>query len=219
VFVGHLALGFAAKRWTPKVGLAWLVAAVVFVDLLWPIFLLAGVERIRIAEGATAFNRFLFFESYPWSHSLLMGLVWGVALGAVARWRGIAASSAVVIGALVVSHWILDFATHAPDMPLWPGPSPRFGLGLWNSVAGTFLIEGALWAVGIAIYLRTHPLLGFGSHLAFWSFVLVCTVMWAGGPWGPMPPSPEAVGWFGLIGWLTIPWAMAADRRPVVNES
>jgi hypothetical protein len=213
VFVGHLALGFAAKRWTPTVGLAWLVAAVGFVDLLWPIFVLTGVERLRIAEGATAFNA-LVFESYPWTHSLLMGVVWGVALGALARWRGVAAAAAVIIGALVVSHWILDVVTHNPDMPLWPGPSPRFGLGLWNSVAGTLLIEGALWVAGIVTYLRARPLRGLGPQLAFWSFVLVCTVLWAASPWSPPPPSPEAVGWFGLIGWLTVPWAMAADRRP-----
>jgi hypothetical protein len=214
MFVGHLALGFAAKRWQPKIGLGWLVAAVSAVDLLWPIFLLLGIEQLRIVAHATAFNAFLVFVSYPWTHSLVMGVVWGLALAALARWRGVSRAGAWLLVALVVSHWVLDFVSHAPDMPLWPGWSPRFGLGLWNSLAGTFLVEGALWVAGLAIYFRSRPLQGRGPTLAFWSFVIVTTMLWATSPWSPPPPSPQAVGWFGLIGWLTIPWAAAADRRP-----
>ena len=84
MFVGHLAVALGAKRNAPKVNLAWLVAAVTALDLVWPILLLAGVERVRIEPGATAFNP-LVFESYPWSHSLVMSLAWGVALYAIAR--------------------------------------------------------------------------------------------------------------------------------------
>jgi hypothetical protein len=50
-----------------------------------------------------AFNS-LVFDSYPWSHSFVMAMVWGVALAAIARWRGIAASAAVLIAFLAVSH-------------------------------------------------------------------------------------------------------------------
>lgn len=202
-----------AKRWAPRVSLGWFVGAAIAVDLLWPILVLLGVERLRIVPGATAFNA-LVFESYPWTHSLLMGIVWGMALGLVARWRGIGGSAALLIGALVVSHWVLDFVTHVPDLPLWPGPSPRVGLGLWNSIPGTLIVESALWIGGIAIYLRTRPLRGALPAVAFWSLVAVSMLLWAISPWSPPPPSAAAVGWFGLIGWVTIPWAVTADRRP-----
>lgn len=212
MFVGHLAVALGAKRSAPKVNLAWLVAAVTALDLVWPVLLLAGVERVRIEPGATAFNP-LVFESYPWSHSLLMSVVWGLVLYALARWRRIEKPAARLLVLLVVSHWLLDVVSHAPDLPLWPGNSPTFGLGLWNSVAATYLVEGAMWAGAIVVYLSARPLRGWKSHAAFWSFVGVSTVLWAAGPWGPPPPSVQALGVFALVGWVTVPWAAAADRR------
>ena len=212
MFVGHLAVALGAKRNAPKVNLAWLVAAVTALDLVWPILLLAGVERVRIEPGATAFNP-LVFESYPWSHSLVMSLAWGLALYGLARWRHIEKASARLLVVLVMSHWVLDFVSHAPDMPLWPGASPAFGLGLWNSIPATYLVEGAIWLGSIVLYLSARPLRGWKSHLAFWSFTGVSTLMWAAGPFGPPPPSAQALALFALIGWTTVPWAYAADRR------
>jgi len=211
MFVGHLAVALAAKPRAPQVNLGWLMAGVCALDLVWPLFLLAGIEHVRIVPGATAFTP-LVFESYPWSHSLVMACVWGVVLAALARWRTPMPVGGLLF-ALVVSHWVLDFATHAPDMPLWPGSSPKFGLGLWYSIPLTLVIEGAMWLAGIWIFLRTAPPRTSGARLAFWSFVVICTLMWATGPWGPLPPSERALGYFALIGWLIVPWAAAADRR------
>ena len=217
MFVGHLAVGLAAKRVAPSVGLGWLMAGVVALDLLWPLFLLAGLERVRIVQGATAFTP-LVFDSYPWSHSLVMAVAWGLVFAALARWRGVEAS-VPLLAALVVSHWVLDFASHAPDMPLWPGPSPRFGLGLWNSVPLTLLVEGAIWVAAIVMYLKRDPRAGSRGGAAFWSLVAITTIMWASGPWSPPPPTPRALGWFALIGWLIPPWAALADRRAAQARS
>jgi len=151
MFVGHLAVALAAKRAAPRANLAWLMAGVTALDLVWPLFVLAGIERARIVPGATAFTPFVF-DAYPWSHSLVMSVVWGVVLATVARARRVAASSMLLV-ALVVSHWVLDFVSHAPDMPLWPGDSPRLGLGLWNSIPATLVVEGAMWVAAIAVYL------------------------------------------------------------------
>jgi hypothetical protein len=213
MFVGHLALALGAKRAAPRISLGWLVAGVTALDLAWPIFVLAGIEHVRIAPGATAFTPFIF-DSYPWSHSLVMAAVWGLVLGGIARWQRAATSpfAVLLLAALVVSHWVLDFVTHAPDLPLWPGPSPRLGLALWNSVPATFALEGAMWLAGIALYLRTRPLQGWKPRLAFWSLVAITTVMWAAGPWSPPPATPEMLGSFALIGWLIVPWAALADR-------
>ena len=216
MFVGHLALALGAKRSAPKVNLAWFVAAATALDLVWPIFVIAGIEQVSIVPGATAFTP-LVFDSYPWSHSLLMAGVWGVVLGAIAKWRHLGRVAIRIIFVLVLSHWALDFVSHNPDMPLWPSgssaSSPKYGLGLWNSIPATYLVEGAMWLGAIVVYLSGRPLRGGKSKLAFWSFVGVTTVMWAVGPYGPPPPSAVALGWVALIGWVTIPWAWAADKR------
>src|SRR5262252_6972453 len=132
MFIGHYAVGLAAKRLEPRLSLAVLLAAPQVLDLLWPIFVLTGVERVEVAPGETAFTP-LRFDSYPWSHSLVMSIVWGVAFGAILRVRGASIRAAAIAAALVASHWVLDFATHRPDMPLWPGGGPLLGLGLWKS--------------------------------------------------------------------------------------
>ena len=212
MFVGHLALGLAAKKQAPAVNLGWLVAGVCALDLVWPLFVIAGIEHVHADATATAFTP-LVFDSYPWSHSLLMACAWGVALAALARWRT-PVPVGLLLFALVVSHWVLDFASHAPDMPLWPGSSsPKLGLGLWYSIPATLIVEGTMWIAGIWLFLRSQGRWTTGAKIWFWSLVVICTAMWAWGPWGPLPPSEKALGVFSLIGWLLVPWAALADRR------
>jgi hypothetical protein len=218
MFVGHTAVALAAKSRIPSVSLGWYVAAAYALDLLWPFFLLAGVERVSIVPGATAFTP-LVFDSYPWSHSLFMSCVWGLAVVAVARWRGLGSSAAWLLGALVVSHWILDFASHAPDMPLWPGHSPLLGLGLWNSIPATLIVEGALFALGIALYARKTRARDRIGSIGFWLFVILTTVMWASGPWSAPPPSPRALALFAPLAWLLVLWAGWADRHRAPRET
>ena len=211
MFVGHLAVALVAKRAAPAANLGWLMAGVTALDLIWPVFVLAGLEHVRIVQGPTAFTP-LIFDSYPWSHSLVMALVWGLALAAVARWRDVRASAGLLV-TLVISHWVLDFASHAPDMPLWPGPSARLGLGLWYSIPLTLVIEGTLWILAIVVFLKGRPRRREG-RVAFWSLVVVSTLLWSTGPWSPPPPSTRALGWFALIGWILVAWAALADRPP-----
>ncbi len=113
MFIGHFALGFAAKQWVPRVSLAALFAAATFADLLWPVFLAAGVEVVRITPGITVMTP-LDFVSYPYSHSLVMLVIWGLLFG----WIGSRAvhdrGVFIVLFALVVSHWVLDYVTHRP---------------------------------------------------------------------------------------------------------
>src|SRR5204863_3644342 len=116
-----------------------------------PVCVLVGVDHFRYASGTTAFSQ-LTFVTYLWSHSLVMAVVWGVLLAAIGRWRTAAPVSGLLI-ALVVSHWVLDVASHAPDMPLWPGSSsPKLGLGLWYSMPLTLIVEGAMWLACLARY-------------------------------------------------------------------
>src|SRR5678816_2619777 len=138
MFIGHFAVGFAAKRVAPRLSLAALFAAVVLADIIWPVLVALGLEHVQIDPGNTAFTP-LDFVSYPYSHSLLLLLVWAAALGLVYRWlSGHNGRSFAVLAALVLSHWVLDVLTHRPDMPLYPG-GPKVGLGLWNSVPATVI--------------------------------------------------------------------------------
>jgi len=168
MIVGHAAVALVAKTRAPRVSLGWFIAATYALDLVWPVFLLVGAERVAIAPGATAFTP-LQFEDYPWSHSLLMSLVWGGVVYGAALVAGVARPAALLLGAVVVSHWFLDLPMHEPDLPLWPGGSVELGFGLWNSVAGTFLIAGAVFAAGLGVYLRSSRPPGTASGAWDWA--------------------------------------------------
>jgi hypothetical protein len=196
----------------PGISPGWLVVAAFALDLLWPMFFLAGLERVTITPGATAFNP-LVFDSYPWSHSLLMAFAWALGAMAIARWRGMPGRVTGLVGAVVVSHWILDYIVHVPDLPLWPGRSPLVGLGLWNSIPGTLVVEGALYLFGIAMYvLATKALDRVGSY-GFWALVLVSAIVWALSPWSRPPASAGALAAMSLGLWLVAAWAAWADRH------
>lgn len=53
MFLGDYAVAFASKKLTPKDSLGTLVLSAQLVDLLWPIFLLLGLEHVRIDAGST----------------------------------------------------------------------------------------------------------------------------------------------------------------------
>lgn len=217
MFIGHYALALAAKRSAPKASLGILVAGAQLPDLVWPVCVLLGWERVGIVPGITAFNP-LDFTSYPWSHSLLMVAGWGALAGwGYFLWAGDRAG-AFAVGLLAMSHWVLDWVTHRPDLPLWPGASARFGLGLWNSVAGTLLIESAMFLAGIAIYLKTtRPNDRIGRY-AIASLLVLLAAFYIADRFGPPPPSEQALGWFALFGgWLPVAWAAWADRHRTPN--
>ena len=208
MFVGHLAAALAAKPLAPRVSLGWLIAAAFGLDLIWPFLLLAGAEQVRVEPGATAFTP-LSFVRYPWSHSLLTSAVWAAAFG-VAVGKG--TKAAFVVGALVISHWVLDFVTHRPDLPLWPG-GPLVGLGLWNSVPGTLIVEGALLVAGAMVYTRSTRVRGGVRRWALWGLIALCTLIWISGPFSPPPPSAQAVGFVALALWIFPLWGMWIEAR------
>jgi membrane-bound metal-dependent hydrolase YbcI (DUF457 family) len=210
--VGHLAVALGAKRIEPRVTLPVLVAAVFGLDILWPVFVLAGLETVRIDPGNTAFTP-LDFVNYPWSHSLLMSLVWGAIAGHFARVGFQSVRAGLVVGALVVSHWLLDFVVHRPDLPLWPG-GPRVGLGLWQSIPGTLVVEGLLFAAGIAIYLRTTRAIDGQGRWGLVALLVTLGALWASSPFGPPPPSVTAVAIVGVVMAVVIPvWAAWIERH------
>lgn len=214
MFIGHFGLGFAAKSAAPKVSLGTLFLGAQFVDLLWPTLLLLGIERVDINPQASVLP--LTFSYYPVSHSLVMGMVWSGVLGlghfAVRRnWRG-----ACVLGLAVVSHWVLDWIVHAPDLPLYPG-GPRVGLGLWLIPLGGQLAELLVFVVGVMLYLRATRA---NDRVGRWALALLIAFLFliqVSNALGPPPPSVSAVAWVGQAQWLLVLWGYWVDRHRAVQ--
>jgi hypothetical protein len=186
MFIGHFAVGFAAKKFVPRTSLALLLAAPLLSDLLWPFFLILGWEHVRSVPGITRFNTLDLYD-FPWSHSLLMCAVWATVFSGIyyafARYR--AGAIAIWIG--VLSHWVLDWATHIPDMPLYPGGGPRLGLSLWNHVAATMTIEITMLLIGVYLYISaTRAKDGVGKYVFFF-YVIVLFGIYIAGQFGDQP--------------------------------
>ena len=212
MFIGHYALGFAAKRVAPRTSLGNLFIAPTLADLLWPFFLLLGWEHVHMIGGSNPFL-VLWFDDYPLSHSLFALMVWGAVFAYLYKARTGDTRAGIVIALLVVSHWILDFVTHRPDMPIYPG-GPKVGLGLWNSVAGTVIVESALLIAGVAIYLRATRERDAIGRWGFWALVLLLALSYYGSLFAPTPPSTNALAIGGIIfGWLFVLFAWWVDRH------
>lgn len=212
MFIGHFAVGFASKRLAPSTSLATLIVAPLFLDILFPVFVLIGIEHARIVPGITRVMPFDPYD-YPWSHSLLMSVVWSIAFGsayfAFRRDRTVA----LVLGAGVFSHFILDWITHRPDLQLYPGSSTRVGLGLWDSLLGTLVVEGTLFVTGVALYAtgtRAHNRRG---SIGCWLFVLVLIAVYLGSLFGPPPHNMTAMMVTGVMANLFFFWIAWFDRH------
>jgi hypothetical protein len=219
MFVGHFGVALAARPRAPRLSLGTLFIAAQWADLLWPTLVLLGLEAVRVAPGDTALTP-LEFVSYPWSHSLLAVVVWGALLGALV-WRRSGAGGAALVAALVVSHWVLDWITHRPDLPLVPGGAPH-GLGLWNAPVAALTLEGLLFAGGAWWYAqRTAPRDATGRW-GLVGLVALLVLIHLANVFGPPPPSVAAVAWAGQAQWLLVAAAYWVDRhrqpRPPAGE-
>jgi hypothetical protein len=184
MFVGHYGVSFAAKAAHPKVPLWMLFVAVQFLDVLWGIFVLLGIEKVRIVPGITATNPLdLYFM--PYTHGLLSALLWSFVAGfAYARWKH-DATGGRWIGLAVFSHWVLDLVVHRPDLPL-VGDSYKVGLGLWNQPAVALLLEISILASGLIFCLKRTRRIARGGTIGFVVFgvalVLIQVVVFFGAP-------------------------------------
>lgn len=212
MFIGHFGLALAARRTLPQVSLGSTFLAAQFLDLLWPTLLLLGVETVRIQPGATAVTP-LVFDFYPVSHSLLMAAAWASVFAAVyALWRGHLAAG-IALGALVLSHWLLDALVHEADLPLAPGSSIRVGLGLWHSRAATLIAEVPMFVIGVWLYARGTRPLDRSGHFGFVGLVVLLALVHAANMAGPPPASTTAIAWVGQAQWLLVLWAFWVDRH------
>ena len=212
MFLGHYAVALAAKRAAPRTSLGTLFLSVQLADMLWPVFLLTGWERVRIVPNPDPFLNFVF-DAYPISHSLLTLVAWGVVFALLYRMRTGYARGAIVVALGVVSHWVLDVVVHRPDMPLYPG-GPKLGLGLWSSVTGTVVIEGLMLLASLWIYLGTTRARDGVGRYGFFALIVVVTLSYVASIFSPPPPSTLALSIGGIVfGWLFVGWAAWADKH------
>ena len=213
MFLGHFGLGLGAKRVAPALSLGALFLACQFADLLWPLLVLLGVEQVAVEPGVTVVTP-LNFISYPYSHSLLTLCIWGLLFGGiyavVTRSKKIAV---VTLAALVVSHWLLDFVTHRPDMPLLPFSTGRYGLNLWQSLGWTLVAECGLFSLGVWLYTGATRARDRIGSFGFWGLVVFLAAIMAANVLGPPPPSAAAVAWTVQAMWLIVLWGAWVDRH------
>ena len=217
MFVGHFAVAFGAKRVVPAVSLGTLFVAGQLADLVWPVLVIAGIERVAVQPGLTKVTP-LDFVYYPFSHSLVAAAAWGLLFGAAYMGlRKAKVRTGAVLGLVVISHWMLDALTHRPDMPLTvAADSSRVGLGLWNSVAGTIAVELLLFAAGLWLYTRATRAADRAGRLALWGLVAFLLVIYVANLFGPPPPSGMAAAWSALAMWLLVAWGYWVDRHRAV---
>ena len=218
MFIGHFATGLAAKKVAQKPSLGTLFMAAQFIDLLWPVLLLLGWENVIVDPGNTIVTP-LNFTDYPFSHSMLFVLIWAVLFATVYYFIKKDKVSSIWLGVLVFSHWLLDLLTHRPDLPLMPGSGQtKVGLGLWNSLVGTMVVELGLFAFGIYIYLKVTKAKNKTGTYAFWALMIFLFFIYLSNIFGP-PPPPDVttLGVVGLSQWLLVIWAYWIDRNRETN--
>lgn len=209
MFVGHFAVAYAAKRVAPRSSLGTLFFAAQFLDLLWPVLVVTGIERLSLAPPGSGYP--LRFDHYPWSHSLLFALFWGVVVGGVYWTLRRDLRTAIVIAALVPSHWLLDYVVHVPDLPLWPGGAALLGLGLWNQPLVALALELAMFAGGVALYLSATEPVRSAGRWGTWFLIAFLAVIHVANTFGPPPPSTMAVAWTAMAMWLLVWLAWWSD--------
>jgi hypothetical protein len=188
MFVGHYGPSLGLRRASGGVPLWVLFLAVQFVDVLWSILILAGVEKVRITPGFTASSP-LDLYYMPYTHSLAASVAWALLLGGLASlvWsrRG-----GIVVGVCVVSHWILDLPVHVADLPLW-GDVHKVGFGLWDRPVVAFVLEAAVLFIAVAIYAKHAR-----NKAAIWIFAVLMLLIQMSNL--VMPP-PEAPAQFAMM--------------------
>jgi hypothetical protein len=219
MFVGHFAVGLAAKRAAPDISLGTLVFAAMLADLLWCLFLIGGVEHVEFGQAMGAANYF-HATNIAFSHSLLLDALWAALLAAAYLLRHRSTRSSWILFAAVLSHWPLDWIAHRPDMPLAPGAHTYFGLGLWTSIPATVLLEGGFWLLAVILYARATRHKGRTGIYAYWVVIVLLTLAWYGNISGPPPRDPHAAPYISLTLFsLAVAWAYWMNRlRPSATK-
>lgn len=212
MFIGHYAVGFAAKKTAPGISLGWLFIAVQFLDLIWPTLLLLNVEQVEINPDPNQLTP-LTFTNYPVSHSLLMAVIWAFLFGMIYWLIRKNLKIAIVLSLCVLSHWVLDFIVHYPDLPIYPGSPSKVGLRVWSLPVLENFIEAIMFLAGVVIYLRTTAAKNkLGKYLTIILIVLLIAA-YLGNIFGPDPSNVKTLAWAAQMMWLFVLMAFWTDHN------
>ena len=213
MFLGHYGVGFASKQPGKSISLGTLFMAAQWLDLLWPIFLILGIEHVTIHPGDTKLTP-LNFDNYPFSHSLLFVLIWSILFGVIYFLRRRNLRNSIIVSLLVLSHWLLDLIVHRPDLPLYPR-GPLEGFSLWNSPIVAVTLEFVIFVLGIIIYLALTKSKDKIGVYSMWGLIIFLAGGYIANLFGPPPPDLNTLSYGGLIMWILIPWAYWVDRHRI----
>ena len=218
MFLGHYGVGFATKKMGPRASLGTYMMAAVFLDLLWPIFLLLGLEHVKIDPGNTVVTPLNFYD-YPLTHSLLMSIIWSLLFGGVYFLIKKNKKPSVILGLCVLSHWVLDFIVHRADLPIAPGVETFFGLGLWNSLHATLLVELFIFSGGVYLYLKNTRAKDKTGNFSLLGFVVLLLIIYAMNLFsGTLPPNTNALAISALGQWLFIGWGYWINKHRLTED-
>jgi hypothetical protein len=213
MFVGHYGIAFGAKPAAPFVPLWVYFIAVQWLDVVWSILVLLGIEKLRIVPGITEANAYDLYYM-PYTHSLPGALTLSLLFGAIVA-MSVAenrATAFVVVSLAAFSHWMLDLLVHIPDLPLYDD-SAKVGFGLWRHVAISLPLELALLAIGAWIYARAVPATSMRGRNVLWGFVALLAVVQVYANLGPPPASDSAMAIMALAFYLVLAAiAMVVER-------
>jgi membrane-bound metal-dependent hydrolase YbcI (DUF457 family) len=220
MFIGHYGPGYLGKRLSPELPLWALFVAVEFLDVLWCVFVLLGVEKLRIVPGITAANALDLYDM-PYTHSLVGALLWSLLAGALWRlfrrnetaWR-----EALVIAAAVFVHWVLDLLVHRPDLGFFGGL--KVGFGLWNFPWPEFALETAVLVGGLIAYLGSPAARRSSNRrgaIALVAILLVIELVRV--TLRPVPSSGQAVAASSLAVYVVYSLAAVFLDRPAAHWS
>lgn len=212
MFSGHFGLGLGAKKAAPAISLGTLFIGVQFLDLLWPTFLLLGIERVEINPLGTSHVP-LNFVYYPWTHSLLMAIVWGIVVGGIYYALRKNSRNSIILFFCVLSHWVLDLFVHHQDLPLVPGVNAFLGWKLWDYPGIELPLELLIFIIGLLLYLRVTSAKDSIGKYAPWGFAVFLLAIHLANVLGPPPPSVTAIAWAGQLQWLFVALAYWIDRH------
>jgi hypothetical protein len=216
MFVGHYGVSFAMQPTARRVPLwVWFVA-VQWLDVVWSLLVLLGVEKLRIVPGFTQANA-LDLYYMPFTHglpgSILLSLIFGGIVGLFVA--GHRLKTILLVSAASFSHWVLDLMVHTPDLPLY-GDSAKVGFGLWRNVALSLPLELAILMIGAFMYARGRQYKSAKGPYVFWGFVALLAVVQVGENFGPQPTSSQSMAIIAFIFYAVIALLAALVDRAAI---
>lgn len=204
MFVGHYGVSYAAKPLEPGLPLwVWFIA-VQWLDIVWSVLVLLGVERLRIVPGFTQANA-LDLYYMPYTHGLPGAILLSLALGGIVATltAGNSVKTIIAVAAASFSHWVLDLVVHLPDLPLYDNTA-KVGLGLWQHIALSFPLELLVLGAGAWLYARVANFRDARGRYLYWGFVIFLGAMQIYANFGPPPASPETMAMMALAFYLVL---------------